>query len=422
MVLSKIGKRVTGSGLARQTLAYGFTSAVAAGVNVAVGPILTHYLDPADYGIAALFLTAYNALFTVAALGTPTAIRRRYYQKETVDYPSYVHSTILATLANAVIVTLLAASTYFWWGNENISWLWALAFLPWMLGRYLITVATTLLQSEKRPLAFGVVTWVNSLLIAGATLGLVITAKLQWEGRVLGNVLGSLALGLACVVTIRRIIGPGARWDAAAAKDAIKFSVPSVPNAALDRTVQLGDRAFIVLFAGIDAAGFYTLGAQISGLTTRAATAFNQAWQPWLFERLKEDTPSAKRRVSLAFYLASAGLVVFALVLYFGVKWVFPFLIGDKYSPAVALIPWICVGLAIRGIASLQRSLIVYSERTGHLVKIGLVVGVLTIGISALMVWLNGAEGAAQGVFLSSLLHLFVTWRVARRLIPLPWM
>src|SRR5690606_35001424 len=137
-----------------------------------------------------------------------------------------------------------------------------------------------------------------------------------------------------------------------------------ISNAVLDKSLQLGDRTFIALLAGIDAAGFYTLGAQISGLTTRASMSFNQAWQPWLFERLKEDTPSAKRRVSLAFYLASAGTIVFAIVLWLGVRWVFPLIIGDKYAPAVELIPWICLGLAVRGMASLLGSLIVYSERT----------------------------------------------------------
>ncbi len=422
MVLRQVQKRVLGSGLARQTVAYGLTSAIAAAINVSVGPILTHYLEPADYGIAALFMTAYNAVFVLASLGTPTALRRRYYQKDKVDYPSYVTSTILATCASGVLITGLAAASYMLWGSVSISWLWTLTFLPWMIGRYLINVTSALLQSERRPLAFGIVTWLSSLLIVGTTLVLVIAFGLSWQGRVLGQVCGSLVLGLACIVVIRRIIGPGSKWDLRWAKDAIKFSAPSVPNAALDKSLQLGDRTFIAVLAGIDAAGFYTLGAQISGLTTRVTTSFSQAWQPWLFERLTEGTASAKRRVSIAFYLASAGTIAFSIALWLGVKWVFPLIIGDKYAPAVELVPWLCLGLAVRGMASLQGNLIVFSERTGYLAKIGLVVGGLTLLMTGALVWFNGALGAAQAVFLTAVARFVATWVIARRLVPLPWL
>ena len=164
------------------------------------------------------------------------------------------------------------------------------------------------------------------------------------------------------------------------------------------------------------------MGTQISGLTTRATQSFNQAWQPWLFERLKEATPSAKRRVALAFYIASVTTVVFAIALWLAVRWIYPLIIGDKYAPAVELIPWICLGLAVRGMASLQSSLIIYSERTGYLAKIGMGVGLASIGISALFIWLNGALGAAQAVFVSAVLRFVVTWAIARRLVALPWL
>src|SRR5690606_14272160 len=221
----------------RQALAYGFTSAVAAGIGVAVGPILTHFLDPRDYGIAALFLAAFNMLAPVAGVGAQTAFRRRYYQKDDYHYPSYVLSTSLGVAGLSLLLSLIALVTYTAWGSDDGERAWALSFLPWMLGRYLTGTASALLQLERRPLAFGVITWLGSLSTVGATLTFVVLLGLKWEGRVLGQVVGGLLVGLGCLPLIHRLVGPGARFELRWLKDAFKFGAPGVPYAVLDRVL-----------------------------------------------------------------------------------------------------------------------------------------------------------------------------------------
>jgi O-antigen/teichoic acid export membrane protein len=409
-----------GSPLARQTVAYGAVNAISSALSLAVGPILTHYLVPTDYGIAALFVAAFNFLDPIVGLGVIGAFRRRYFQKEEYDYPSYVLSGSLFCLAQAVLVTVLLVATYPMWGQDEVSRVWALAFFPWVVGKYLISAVAVQLQLQKRPLSFGAFAWSNNLLNAGATLCFVVALGYGWQGRVLGQVIAALAVGVVAAFVLAKLVGRGGRWHWHMVKDAVAFGAPAVPYGLLDRGIHFGDRVLLASISGIEQAGLYTLGTNISGLLSQVAASFNLAWQPWLFEQLKAGTSQAARRVVFAFYIAAGALLSMSVSVWLGVRWLFPFIIGERFMPAVALLPWLCIGLGLRGMATLLAGIVIYSGKTKILTQIAVIVAALhLIGLVAMITW-NGSEGAAQATFMAYALNLLLVWWRARRLVPLP--
>jgi O-antigen/teichoic acid export membrane protein len=416
----KLKARVYKSSLARQTLAYGATNALTSGLSMAVGPILTHYLVPEDYGIATLFVAVFNLLAPLAGLGVHHAFRKRYFQKGEYHFASYVYSASLFCVAQLTVMTAITFLSYPLWGWQRVSQLWAISFFPWLFGRYLMTLGTMLLQQEKRPFAFGVVNWIHTLLNVAASLLLVIGLGLGWEGRVLGRIVAVFLVGVGSLVVVKRLVGPGARWSWALAKDAVKFGVPAVPYTLLVRAIEFGDRIMLGSFSGVEAVGLYTLGTQVAGLVGQVTQAFGLAFQPWLFEQLTKDDPKSKRRVTLVIYFASAVLCAAALVLWGAVHWLFPLIVGDKYLKAMTYIPWLCGAAALRGISTLFQSIILFSERTTVLTRVAAVVGIAHLAVAfALIVW-NGAMGCAQANFLAGLLNVADLWLAARKLVPLP--
>lgn len=416
----KLRARVSKSSLARQTITYGLTNAVSSALGMAVGPILTHYLVPDDYGIATLFMAVFNFLAPLAGLGVQSAFRKRYFQKEEYHFPSYVYSASLFCLGQVTVMTLLTLLTYPLWGWERVSRLWTLSFLPWVFGRYLMSVGTLLLQQAKRPLAFGVFSWVHALLNVSASLGLVIGLGLGWEGRVLGRIIALFLVGMGSLVVIRRLIGPGARWSWPLAMDSVKFGLPAVPYALLSRAIEFGDRLMLGSFSGVEEVGLYTLGTQVAGLVGQVTQAFGLAFQPWLFEQLTRGDASSKRRVTLVIYIASVGLCGAALALWGAVHWLFPLLIGNKYQTALAYIPWLCGAAALRGIATFFSAVILFSEETIVLTRVAMIVGIAHLALAFSLILLSGATGCAQASFLAGLLNVAVLWLAARKLVPLP--
>ncbi len=423
MTLAWIGKlkaRVQKSSLARHTLTYGATNAVSSAMGMAVGPILTHYLVPEDYGIATLFVAVFNFLAPLAGLGVTSAFRKRFFQKDEYHFASYVYSASLFCLGQVAMMTLLTLATYPLWGWDRVSRLWTLSFFPWVFGRYLMSVGTMLLQQAKRPIAFGVVNWVHTLLNVTASLGLVVGLGLGWEGRVLGRIIAIFLVGMGSLVIITRLVGPGARWSWVLTKDSLKFGLPAVPYALLNRAIEFGDRIMLGSYSGVEAVGLYTLGTQVAGLVGQVTQAFGLAFQPWLFEQLTKDDPKAKRRVAIVIYIASAVLCTAALVLWGAVRWLFPIIIGDKYLTAMGYIPWLCGAAAMRGISTLFSSIILFSERTTVLTRVAMVVGIAHLGVAFGLILLNGAKGCAQANFIAGLLNVSVLWLAARKLVPLP--
>jgi O-antigen/teichoic acid export membrane protein len=172
--------------------------------------------------------------------------------------------------------------------------------------------------------------------------------------------------------------------------------------------------------AGVAEVGLYTIGSQVSGLATQVSTALNLAWQPWLFRQLKEGTPRARRRVVLAFYVAAALTIGAGAALWFAAAWLFPIIIGDKYQPTLRFMPWLCLGFALRGVASLLSAIIVYSGETHLLTRIALIVGVVNVAGAFVLVRIDGAAGAAQAMFIAYVLNVVIMWWMARKLVPLP--
>ena len=121
MELRALKSRLLKSNLAQQTVLYGLVNGIASAIPVAVGPILTHYLVPTDYGIASLFTAAYNFVAPLSGLGVQSAVRRRYFQREEYDFPSYVYSSSLFSIAQAGLLTVVAFFTYQLWGTEQVS-------------------------------------------------------------------------------------------------------------------------------------------------------------------------------------------------------------------------------------------------------------------------------------------------------------
>ncbi len=420
MFLTRNATRLRRSPLARQTVAYGFTNAVAAVIPMAVGPILTHYLDPSDYAIAALLVAAFNILAPPAGLGIQGAFRRRYYDEQKAEFAPYVWSASLVSAAGTVALTGLAFASYPLWGSDTVPRVWSLAFLPWMLGQSVLSTASALLQLQGRPIAFGVLTWVQALAQAATSLALVVGFGMAWQGRALGVVVASSVVGLWGCRVIHRVLGGGYRFRRGHAEDALRIGVPGIPYAMLDRVMASADRVLLAWLVGVEPAGFYVLGAQVSGLTTRGSTALLQAWQPWLFGQLQDGSPRALRRVAYALYLGVAGMIALGLVVWGLISWVFPLVVGERYQPALPLIPWICVGLALRAASRLFSMLILYAEKTGYLARIAVVSGLLNLTSSAGLILMNGTVGAAQGLLLSYAVGLILTWRIARKLVTIP--
>ena len=99
--------------LATTGAAYTASSVISKLIAVALLPLYTRYLSPADYGAAEVLLTGVIAASIVIRLGVIEALLRFYYQADEV--PERVVKTAFASLFWTATAGLVIALRWFGW-------------------------------------------------------------------------------------------------------------------------------------------------------------------------------------------------------------------------------------------------------------------------------------------------------------------
>src|SRR5215207_5246912 len=194
--------------LATTGAAYTASSVTSKLIAVALLPLYTRYLTPADYGAAEVMFSAVVAASIVIRFGVIEAVLRFYY-KNGEDPSRVVRTSFAALFWFATIAALVAlplagpisdallaspaselsseAATEL--GRISIAGLWVLTMMEFLL---------TLFRLEERARAFFVTTILNVLAAIGLTVALVVG---DGEGA-RGLLIGSYASGAAFVLVL----------------------------------------------------------------------------------------------------------------------------------------------------------------------------------------------------------------------------
>ena len=70
-------------------------------------PLITRYVDPFDYGVYAVFLVGINLIMPLIGIGIETSSGRKYIDKDTIDFPSYIFSAIFLTTILSLVLLLI---------------------------------------------------------------------------------------------------------------------------------------------------------------------------------------------------------------------------------------------------------------------------------------------------------------------------
>src|SRR4051794_5781395 len=192
--------------LATTGAAYTAASVVSKLIAVALLPLYTRYLTPADYGAAEVMFAAVVAASIVVRFGTIEALLRFYY-KDGED-PQRVVATSFATLFWLSTAAALIALPFARPISEalldqpapdlariSIGGLWVLTMIEFLL---------TLFRLEERARAYFVTTLLNVLAAIALTVVLVVGEGEGARGLLIGSYASGAAVALALVVVHRR--------------------------------------------------------------------------------------------------------------------------------------------------------------------------------------------------------------------------
>lgn len=384
-------------------------------------PILTRVLTPAEYGTVAMFLVMVSIFSAFTGLSVHGAIGIRYFQLSKEALAEYVTSCIgiliVSTSAVLAIVVLFG------------QWLVPLSGLPldWLIVavlvsglQFLANIRLSLWQVAGKAWHYGGFQISRSLLDALLSLFLVLGLSMAWQGRVLGQSLTALLIGIVALVWLYKdqLLRRTNTWKTHS-KDALRFGIPLIPHVLGGILIATSNQLLIKNILSIKDAGIYAVAIQLGGVMGVISDAFVKAYGPWLYHKLQNQL---KYEVVLSTYLCIVFFIITGLFVSVAFNIITPYLVGKDFSNSTNLLTIVIFANAVTGMYYSVAGFLFFSSKTSYISFITILSGLFSVVVSYQMILRYELIGAALGMLLFNCLSLILTWILSQYITPMPWL
>ncbi len=366
-------------------------SVLAAAISFFILPVLSNFLSVEDVGVIGLFMIILQLLTPLLGLQSNAIIGRSYYVRDDID--TLIPSTVILSAIFLVIFTIICFAV-----PEEIykkfSFDRGLMFAALTVAFAAINgaVFTKILQLQKKPLLWGIVTTSSLICSITITFLLLLTTDLTVWARVLGIASGNYItffLGWYVVskdLKLRFIFSPEHfRYF-------FKLGSPLIIVAFAGWGILSLDRLFLENFIGIDAVGIYVMGFSIASVIRLSIMAFSRAWAPYAYENLANSNYKVLFKTSIFVFIF---FVCFGLIYCIAGIPLLKLIVDEKFTASFSVVPWIVFGMVLGGLYTLFSPYILHTGKT----YVSSVIMVAGISINALLNYFliqkMGVTGAA---------------------------
>lgn len=405
--------------LATTGAAYTAASVISKLIAVALLPLYTRYLSPADYGAAEVMFAAVVSASIIIRFGTIEALLRFYYKED--EDPAKVVSTSFAALFWFSTAAALIALPFAGEISEalldrsapdlariSIGGLWVLTMVEYLL---------TLFRLEERARAYFVTTILNVLAAIGLTVVLVVGQDEGARGLLIGSYASGAAVVLALIVVHRRRLS---LWfDAALLRRMTRFGLPTMPAELSLYLLNFVDRIVIVRTVGLAEAGLYSLAVKFAQAVNVLVRGFQLAWPPLAYS-IRDDGEA--RRVYAAivtWFVTGCAFVVTGMWLFS--RWIVRALAAPQFFDSYEAIGLIATGVTLY---ALYMVLVVILGRTGRTefnFPATIAALVANVALNLALVPSMGIVGAGLALVASYVVVVALMYVFTQRLFPVPY-
>jgi O-antigen/teichoic acid export membrane protein len=405
--------------LATTGAAYTAASILSKVIAVALLPLYTRYLTPADYGAAEVMFAAIVTASIVVRLGLIEAVLRFYYRDDE-DPDRVVASTFAGLFWFATIGALLAlpfaeplsellldepAADL---ARISIGGLWVLTMYEFML---------TLFRLEERARAFFVTTLLNVLAAIGLTVVLVVGADEGARGLLLGSyATGAVFLLGLIALQFRRL---SLRFDPGLLRRLLRFGLPTMPAEVSLYLLNFVDRLIIVRTLGLAEAGLYSLAVKFAQGVNVLVRGFQLAWPPLAYSIRDDDEARRTYATVVTLFVAGCAFVVAGMWIFS--RWIVRALAAPEFFDSYEAIGLISTAVTLY---ALYLVLVVILGRTGRTeFNFPAAVGglIANVALNLILVPPLGIVGAGLALVASYLVVLALMYGFTQRLFPVSY-
>jgi O-antigen/teichoic acid export membrane protein len=421
--------------IAKNSIFNFFNLAVEALAAFFISIILTRHLGTEQYGLYALMMWFLSLATLVLNLGMTEMVKRfigeAVGQKDMNTVKGLVRlsliirgSAVLLTSGLIIVLSGLLAKLFNVPADSTYFMLVAVLLLPYIM---VLTFGGIFAGFQKfEYMAYASLT-VNLL-----RLVMVIIMVLAGYGarEILIMYAAVWALGipmglffLSRLIPLRDLLLPS-HLDPQTRNDAIKYSLASIGIHGVDYFLwRQAEVMFLGAYRPVEEVGFYTLAHKIPTTTMHLIPySIGRVLLPTVAEQYgKGDmekvraiyATSSRYLMLLSFPMAAGGIALAGPII--------NILYGSDYAPAILMMQIVFVPFALRGIIHSVSSIIYALKKPGFILKIGIILIILSIGLNLWLIPKYGAIGAIIATSFPRVIALPIYICFASRKIKMPW-
>ncbi len=405
--------------LATTGAAYTASSVISKLIAVALLPLYTRYLTPADYGAAEVLVTGVIAASIVIRLGIIEALLRFYYQAG--EEPNQVVKTAFAsllwttTIGLAIALPLAEPLSRLLLGHSDAGLMRIAIFGLWVFTMF--EFLTALFRLDERAKAYFAFTVSNVLVTIPVTVWLVVGEDKGASGLLWGQY-GTGAVFLAGLVIAQRhrlgVIPDWAVW-----RRMLRWGLPTMPAELSLYSLNFIDRVLIVRIVGLGDAGLYSLSVKFAQAVNVLVKGFQLAWPPLAYSITDDDEARRAYAVIVTWFVSVTTFVVAGMWLLS--RWIVRVLAAPEFFDSYKTIGLISTGVMLY---ALYLVLVIILGRTGRTEFNFPATGagtVVNIGLNLALLPSLGIVGAGISLVASYAVVLVLMYVFTQRLFKVPY-
>lgn len=388
-------------------------------------PILTAYLSPEHYGVVDIFYNTTLILTPFIGFSIVKSVGRFYFEK--IVMSKFVSTVLVILLSSGLLIT--AFSLVFdivfqdYLMNYDIPpYVIFLAFL-YTLFTQISEVLLILWRVSYKVTQFGVFRISKTALDLGLSIFLIVSLGWGWEGRIYPQVISGFIFAVIALYMLYKLgYLNSLKVDKNYKKQALSYSVPLIFHTFGGYVINFSDRFFILVMLGMSDVGVYSVAYQIGMVMSLIQNSFNQAWVPFFYEKLNENTESARMKIVQITYIYTIFLIVISIAIYFMIPFIYTYFIDESYVEGSSIVFWVLFGFMFNGVYKMMVNFLFYDKRTVLIAILSLGSAALNIVLNYFLIKANGITGAAQATMFTFLFFLLIMMFIVLRSYKMPWL
>lgn len=389
-------------------------------------PVLTAYLSPEHYGVVDIFYNTTLIITPFIGLSIVQSVGRYYFEK--IVLSKFIATVLIVLLSTGLILTALSLIFSILFEQQLLTYdippyLIFLAFL-YSLFTQLSEILLVLWRVSFKVAYFGIFRVSKTALDLGLSIFLIASLGYGWEGRIYPQVIVSFIFAIVALVLLFKFnyLGRSIKTDKVYRKQALSYSVPLIFHTFGGYVINFSDRFFILLMLGMSDVGVYSVAYQIGMVISLIQNSFNQAWVPFFFQKLNEDTAAGKRKIVQITYWYIGFLIVMTAVIYFMIPVIYKYFINESYIEGAKLIGWVLLGFLFNGIYKMMVNFLFYDKKTKLIAMLSVGSAILNVALNYILIKVNGITGAAQATMITFLFFMVIVLITTLKKYKMPWM